>query len=394
MAKPREAKASSGVTGGAHRRRTRHLAQTTDAVLVVAGSSPAASASRLKQERSVGEASAVRQLERADVWNQVQKLALQQLDRLVTLEPRVLRDESPKPVHDLRVASRRVQSLMDFFYAPPRPQEVQKLRRRLQRTRRALGDLRNQDMMASRTGRILARKRATHREAWEAVHAYILKLRPKTAARAHRKLTQLNLAEVYLRLRAELAGKARSSAASRVITFPQQAVTESSSGTPVEKGSHAKPQVHVTPAGRFADRLGDLWQDFEGRAAGPARDASDLHALRIAAKRLRYTIEVAADLEISGSVEVLDWLRRLQGKLGDWHDAEVLGQTMIEMVARRPFLEQRLALAIDIQKLVLSLRSSKTRSCAAYLRAAFKSTEYRRTTDWIAQWAALRRQVD
>jgi CHAD domain-containing protein len=389
MAKTRQSKAPSTVADTAPRHPAQRLAAGE-----AASSSPALSASRLKEGRPAAEASGVRQLERADVWTQVQKLALQQLDRLVTLEPKVLRDESPKPVHDLRVASRRVQSLMDFLYPPPRPQEVQKLRRRLQRARRTLGELRNQDVMSWRTGRILDRKRATHREAWEAVHAYILKLRPKTATRAHRKLTRLNLAEVYLRLRAELADEAKSAAAApHVITFPEQGTTESPSLTPGEAKPQAKPRVEGTPARRFADRLGELWQDFEGRAADSARDPSALHALRIAAKRLRYTIEVAADLEISGSAEALDWLRGLQGKLGDWHDAEVLGQTMIEMVARRPFLEQHLTLAIDIQKLVLRLRSSKTRSCVAYLRAAFKSSNYRRTADWIAQWAALGRHV-
>jgi CHAD domain-containing protein len=348
----------------------------------------------LKQDRPVAEDSVVRQLERADVWSRVKKLALHQLDRLVTLEHKVLRDESPKPVHDLRVASRRVQSLMDFLYAPPRPQEVQRLRRRLQRARRALGELRNQDVMRWRAGRILARKRATHREAWEAVHAYIEKRRPKTATRAHRKLTRLNLAEVYVRLRAELAVEMKSAApTTHVITFPEQGMTESPTLTPGEAGPQAEPQVEMTSARRFADRLGELWQDFEGRAADSARDPRALHALRIAAKRLRYTIEVSADLQISGSAEALDWLRGLQGRLGDWHDAEVLGQTMIEMVARRAFLEQHLTLAIDIQKLVLHLRSSKTRSCAAYLRAAFKSPPYRRTAEWITQWTALQQRV-
>jgi len=389
MAKTRETKAPSTVTQDPNRQR--YPAQTA-AAAPIAGSSPAPSAAQQTQDRSVVEDSAVRQLEGADVWARAQKLALQQLDRLVTLEPKVLRDESPKPVHDLRVASRRLQSLLDFLYPPPRLQEIQKLRHRLQRTRRVLGELRNRDVMAWHTGRILARKHATHREAWEAVHAYILRVRPKTATRAHRKLTRLNLAEIYLRLRPKLADEGKSAAPSRVITFPDQVSSEAPSVAPIEAGPESERRIEVTPARRFADRLGELWQELEGRAADSARDPSALHALRIAAKRLRYTIEVAADLEISGSVEMLDWLRGLQGKLGDWHDAEVLSQTMIEMVARRPFLEQHLPLAIDIQKLVLSLRSSKTRSCTAYLRAAFKSSNYRRTADWVTQWAALQQQ--
>jgi CHAD domain-containing protein len=387
MAKPREMKASSSVTSSV----ARPDAHRPDSA-AVANPSPVGSRTRLKEDGAVVEASTLRQLERPDMWNQVQKLALQQLDRLVALEPKVLRDESPKPVHDLRVVSRRLQSLLDFLYASPRPAPVDKLRRRLQRARRVLGDLRNQDVMAARVGRMLARKRATHREAWEAVHSYILKLRPKTAARAHRKLARLNLADVYLRLREELAGEAKSPAAvSPVITFPDELVANGPSLTPAEGGSQAKPQVEMTPDKRFAERLNELWHDFEGRSADSWRDPSALHALRIAAKRLRYTIEVAADLEVSGSAEVLDRLRELQGKLGDWHDSEVLGQTMINMVARRKFLQEQLVLAIEIEKLVLRLRNSKARSCKSYLRGTLRSLQYRRTADWIAQWAALRR---
>lgn len=391
MAKPREMKSPSGVTGNA----SKPDPHPPDSGVVANPSSlPAGSGMRLNENRAVFEPSALPQLERADVWNQLQKLALQQLDRMVTLEPKVLRDESPKRVHDLRVASRRVQSLVEFLYASPRPAQVRKLRRRLQRARRALGDLRNQDVMAARIGRILAHMRATHREVWEAVHGYILKLRPKTKARAHRKLTRLNLADIYVRLREELDGVAKSPAAvSPVITFPEDRVANGPPPTPVKGGCQAEPQVEMTPAKRFAERLGELWQDFEGRSADSWRDPTALHALRIAAKRLRYTIEVAADLQVSGSAEALEWLRELQGKLGNWHDSEVLGQTMIRMVARRKFLEEQLALAIDIEKQVLRLRNSKARSCKAYLRGSLKSPQYRRTAEWIAQWAALRRRA-
>src|SRR5579871_6940027 len=54
-----------------------------------------------------------RQLPDRPAWIRVRKLALRQLNRLVSLEHQVLRGESPKAVHDLRVASRRLQSLLD-----------------------------------------------------------------------------------------------------------------------------------------------------------------------------------------------------------------------------------------------------------------------------------------
>src|SRR5579859_2146699 len=61
------------------------------------------------------------ELGQGEVWERVRKLALRQLNRLVSLEPKVLRDEFPEAVHDLRVASRRLQSLLDFLYPVPRP---------------------------------------------------------------------------------------------------------------------------------------------------------------------------------------------------------------------------------------------------------------------------------
>jgi len=389
MAKLNEPKVPAHVTGAAPRS-DRRMPDSG----AVASTSAVGSDSRLKGGSDGGKGPAPVEFARGQVWGQVQKLALYQLDRLVALESKVLRDDSAKPVHDLRVASRRLQSLLDFLYASPRPAQIQKLRRRLQRARRVLGDLRNQDVMAARTGRILARKRATHREAWEAVQDYILGARPKIAARAYRKLTRLNLADVYIRLREQLAGEEESAADSlRVITFPEKEGREGLSLMPVETQSPGEPQVEKAPAERFAERLGDLWRDFEGLSGDSRRDPGTLHALRIAAKRLRYTIEVASDLEVSGSAETLDWLRQLQGKLGDWHDAEVLGQTMINMVARRKFLEEHLALAIEIEKLVLRLRSSKAHNCQAYFRGTFRSAEYRRTAEWIAQWTAFRRRA-
>ena len=42
-----------------------------------------------------------------DAWKKVRKLALRQLDRFMSLEPKVLRGDDPDAIHDLRVASRR-----------------------------------------------------------------------------------------------------------------------------------------------------------------------------------------------------------------------------------------------------------------------------------------------
>jgi CHAD domain-containing protein len=335
-------------------------------------------------------ASSLDELNTPEVSQRVVKLALKQLDRLVSLEPKVLRGESTEAVHNLRVASRRLQGLIDYLYPAPSRNGIRKLRRRLKQARQALGDLRNQDVMAWRIERVLARKRVARRGAWVAAQDYVGKLRPKAAQRAHRKLTRLNLPDFYLRLREELQQRrpAGPAEATRVIAFPdERAAAEYIAAA--DAGPDGAGSDGANAAGRFSERLAELWRDFTAKAASH-KDVASLHALRIAAKRLRYLLEVAADLEVTGSSEALAWLRDLQGRLGDWHDCQVLGSTLLEMVARRDFLEQNLKLAIEVEKLVLALRSSKTRSCEHYLEVTFKSAEYRRTAQWLAQWAARR----
>jgi len=334
--------------------------------------------------------SAFDELNTPEIEPRVLKLALKQLDRLVALESKVLRDESIEPAHNLRVASRRLQGLIDFLYPAPAPDGIRKLRRRLKKAREALGELRNQDVMAWRIARTLARKRTAHRAAWEAAQGYVGKLRPKIAQRAHRKLTRLNLSGLYVRLRRELTGRAPSEAAerARVIAFPDERAVADPLAI-VEPALQA--HVDVTgSAGRFSERLDELWRDFEAKATASHEDVRGLHALRISAKRLRYLVEVASELDVTGSQEALACLRNLQGRLGDWHDYQVLSSTMIEMVARRAFLEEQLPLAIQVEQLVLALRRSKTRSCQRYLRKTFKSPEYQSMSDWVRQWAARR----
>src|SRR5579872_5190333 len=130
----------------------------------------------------------------SDPWAQVQKLAIRQLNRLVTLEPKVLRDESPAPIHDLRVASRRLQEVLDLLYPSPRPDDVQKLRRKLRRARQALSDVRNCDVMLERVDAALGRKHSANADAWEALRTYLGERRSEAADKGLRKLTKINLA--------------------------------------------------------------------------------------------------------------------------------------------------------------------------------------------------------
>jgi CHAD domain-containing protein len=79
----------------------------------------------------------------------------------------------------------------------------------------------------------------------------------------------------------------------------------------------------LDPAGRFEDNARLIIAvrsqealDLAGRAQDPL-DPGALHDLRIAAKRLRYL------LELTGPAEVVKRLKALQDVLGDIHDCDV-----------------------------------------------------------------------
>jgi len=302
----------------------------------------------------------------------IRALARKQLDRFFSYQPKVMKGTNPEAIHDMRVASRRLQQVMDLIYPKPRPQEVRKLRRQLVRTRRALGDLRNCDVLLEMVRYRLERKRSARREAWEAVQHFIQARRAKSFERAARKLGKLNLAACYVSLRALL--------------YQEEALagaTEHDHATGSNQGAAAPPQVSEQS---LTTALESVWSRFEDQIEHSRRTARPevIHAARIATKRLRYLLEVCHELGIAGSADALAWLRQLQNHLGNWHDLVVLEEMMIEAVTRPEFLRDHLRLAMEVEKLMVSNRAAKTRLEEKYAQSFRDSEDLRRLKEWVA----------
>ena len=82
----------------------------------------------------------------------MRELALRQLNRFISYEAKVLKGDDADAIHDMRVASRRLQQVLDLLYPKPRPQELRRLRRQIRRCRQVLGDVRNCDVSAGNCG--------------------------------------------------------------------------------------------------------------------------------------------------------------------------------------------------------------------------------------------------
>ena len=264
------------------------------------------------------------------------------------------RGNDPDSIHDLRVASRRLQQILDLLYPAPRSSKIRKLRRRIRSSRRARGDLRNCDVQLARANRVLTRKRAARRETWEAVRDYLVERRSECYEKAAGCISRLNLAVLYVRLKDVLSPDGH-------LPAPRH-------------HEHPEPPTPEQLLERLRALLEPLWHAFEALVAESQRDTAMgvIHGVRIAAKRLRYLLEVAHELDVAGSKATLAWLRKLQQHLGNWHDLEVLEQMLIEMVARPEFLRDHLDIAMGVGKLITKNRKGK---------GAFRQKYFQMTVD-------------
>jgi len=316
-------------------------------------------------ERAVPEAALLLPYEES--CKKVRELAWRQLNRFISYEAKVLKGDDAEAIHDMRVASRRLQQVLDLLYPKPRPPELRRLRRQIRRCRQVLGDVRNCDVLLEAVGRSLGRKRSARREAWTAVQHFLLMRRSESFMRAMRKFGKINLAVFYVNLKEFLHH-------------------DKAHDHPEAHHHHASGAPHPTFAHDLTSALESAWSGFENHIAESHRHSRPeiIHGARIATKRLRYLLEVFHEFGVAGAADVLVWLRQLQKHLGDWHDLEVLEQMMIAMLARPEFLRDHLALAMEVEKLILRNRENKMGFEEKYSHMSRESAEMHRLKEWVS----------
>ena len=297
----------------------------------------------------------------------VREIALRQLHRFISYEAKVLKGDDADAIHDMRVASRRLQQVLDLLYPQPQPQMVRRSRKQIRRCRQLLGDVRNCDVMLEIVNRSLARKRSARREAWTAVQHFLMMRRSAAFLLAVRKVGKLNLSTLYVNLKELLQRDDAPPPSTELVASPGQA---------------PRPEF----ANDLNQALESIWNRFTSQIAHSHRDSRPeiIHGARIATKRLRYLLEVFHELAVPGSADALICLRQLQKDLGDWHDLVVLEQMMIEMLARGKFLRDHLPLAMQVEKLILRNRENRVGLEAKYFHLSGDSAEMQRLKEWVS----------
>ena len=241
------------------------------------------------------------------VKNKLLKLAHKRLERFVTLFPKALLNDDPDTIHDLRVYSRRLQQTFRVMLPKPVTPKGRKLIRTLRKVRQAYGNSRNLDVNID----LIQQK---HRAAGAAI------------VRQSWEMLQDTLAEER---RAEIVQARQKMARYDIVAFIGRAQTLMESA---DIGSDVVEKLRQTVRAALKD-----WHDAL-ELAKDDRSVENLHALRIAAKRLRYRAELLAELGSGAMKPAIKTIKEFQTLLGDWHDRCVLLEHVADFIGRPDFL--------------------------------------------------------
>jgi CHAD domain-containing protein len=238
------------------------------------------------------------------------RLVEKRLQRFLALLPKVMGGDGVEAVHDVRVWSRRLQQSLVALFPKPRRGKIRRLRRTLRRVRRSLGEWRNCDVVLELVARKQRRTRSrAKKQAWQLLIDHLREKRDHESLLAQKKLLKYELSD--------LAGRAQ-----RLLNSPD---------------GEGNNKLVINALHGSIESAWERWHSALAQSR-KTRQAGDVHAFRIATKRLRYRIELARDLGDEKTRPLFSFLKKLQAALGVWHDRQTLHQAIAETMARRQFL--------------------------------------------------------
>jgi CHAD domain-containing protein len=241
------------------------------------------------------------------VKSKLLKLAHKRLEKFVTLFPKALLNDEPDTIHDLRVYSRRLQQTFRVMLPKPVAPKARKLIRTLRKVRQAYGNSRNLDVNID----LIQQKHraagaAIVRQSWEVLQDALEAERRTEIVQARQKMARYD-----------------------IVGFIGRAQTLMDSA---DIGSDVVEKLQQTVRAALKD-----WHDAL-ELAKDDRSVENLHALRIAAKRLRYRAELLAELGSGAMKPAIKTIKEFQTLLGDWHDRCVLLEHVADFIGRPEFL--------------------------------------------------------
>jgi CHAD domain-containing protein len=230
--------------------------------------------------------------------------------RMLYNEPGTRLGEDIEALHDMRVATRRMRAAFRVFGEYYQPKAVSPYLKGLKHTGRALGPVRDLDVFREKVQAYLSTLPESQQDSLD---WFLVALETRREAARQRLLAYLN-SDKYARFRERFGQFVETEAmGSRIFALD--------GGDP-----HPYRVRHVAPVAIYerlaAVRAYDEWL----RPAGPDMPGPPLerlHALRIACKGLRYTLEFFREVLGPNSKAVIKEIVKMQDHLGNLQDAVV-----------------------------------------------------------------------
>jgi CHAD domain-containing protein len=225
-------------------------------------------------------------------------------------EPAVREGLDPEAIHDMRVALRRLQAALRMFEACYPPKRLKRHRLRLRKLLRTLGAERDQDVMI-----------ATLSNHAEAAPTPVKQALARLVAQRRTTKQRLRVESLRLLDKLERAGFSRN-------------LSSFIGGARGFGRANARGQFGPELAS-IRERAISVWNEHRRQALGHD-DPESLHRMRIAVKRLRYTLELCRLRNGYDYHGCLDRLVEMQRVLGDLHDADVLMEVLAASLLQAP----------------------------------------------------------
>lgn len=248
----------------------------------------------------------IEQLAGAPAFSGAESLALagrqviaKHLLKLYAHLPGVLSGDDPHDIHQMRVATRRLRASLASTAPAYRAELVRTLYQRLRKLARALGEVRDRDVLLIR----LRHAASTETEAQQAGLGQVIERLQTERDVAHAALLDQLSRKRTRRLLHDLQA---------FLTVPLSEVQADDNGLPLLVHHHAGSAI---------------WQHYEAvrrfETAMPYASSERLHDLRIACKHLRYTLELFEPALGQDARGLIKQVTAMQEHLGDLHDADV-----------------------------------------------------------------------
>lgn len=245
----------------------------------------------------------------------------------------------PEGVHDMRVATRRLRACLKTFAPWLDPDEQRRLASAVRDLTRALGRVRELDVLRLRLAKLAERATPQRALALEHVDARLARRRRRARERMMACFADVRLDRLDARLErlhGQLEGAVAAGTVAQALNGATAQATDAYTAVPHAAGAHDAPIAELlrTIAPTLLAESRQVTEPPLTAPPGTPAAAEELHAVRIAAKKLRYQLEILEPYLGERGREAVRRLKALQETLGEFHDDTVLDDTLRAEIAR------------------------------------------------------------